>query len=645
MKILFSCLFLLITELHAQEIQCKQNFIDIAALEQKRFTSSNHDETRTFASSNFSIYYSRCIWKVDPAVRYIEGRVTSYITASASTNTITFDLTNSLVVDSILFRNHKIGFTQNANSTLDVQLTATLNANQKDSVTICYKGIPGNTGFGSFIQTTHNSTPVIWTLSEPYGARDWWPCRNGLDDKIDSIDVCIVHPNQYKATSNGLLQSEITVGPTTTTFFKHRYPIASYLVCFSVTNFSVFTNSVQLGNVNLPVISYVYPESINDFQPYTYKVLDAMQLFHNTFAPYPFIKEKYGHTQFGWGGGMEHQTNTFLINTDANLMAHELGHQWFGNKVTCGSWQDIWLNESFATYCANYYAEKFDTSFFQLILTNHLAQITSLPDGSVMVDDTTNVNRIFNSRLSYNKGAYVLRMLRFTLGDSLFFRGIRQYQNDATLQYSFARTADFKRNMEQVSGKDLTYFFNQWITGQGYPSFQIQWSQNKNNWVKIKVNETTSHSSVSFFKTPLALTFKNTFQQKTIIIQVNSNGAETWADIGFAADTVLIDTEKQLISKNNTSTKIKSSTANINEIKLYPNPVQDNLYVSLKNPSDKKLTIQIYTSIGQLISQQQFDTIGQDELLELSFSRIPEGNYLVKVNGGNTTLLTKKIVK
>ena len=645
MKILFSCLFLLITELHAQEIQCKQNFIDIAALEQKRFTSSNHDETRTFASSNFSIYYSRCIWKVDPAVRYIEGRVTSYITASASTNTITFDLTNSLVVDSILFRNHKIGFTQNANSTLDVQLTATLNANQKDSVTICYKGIPGNTGFGSFIQTTHNSTPVIWTLSEPYGARDWWPCRNGLDDKIDSIDVCIVHPNQYKATSNGLLQSEITVGPTTTTFFKHRYPIASYLVCFSVTNFSVFTNSVQLGNVNLPVISYVYPESINDFQPYTYKVLDAMQLFHNTFAPYPFIKEKYGHTQFGWGGGMEHQTNTFLINTDANLMAHELGHQWFGNKVTCGSWQDIWLNESFATYCANYYAEKFDTSFFQLILTNHLAQITSLPDGSVMVDDTTNVNRIFNSRLSYNKGAYVLRMLRFTLGDSLFFRGIRQYQNDATLQYSFARTADFKRNMEQVSGKDLTYFFNQWITGQGYPSFQIQWSQNKNNWAKIKVNETTSHSSVSFFKTPLALTFKNTFQQKTIIIQVNSNGAETWADIGFAADTVLIDTEKQLISKNNTSTKIKSSTANINEIKLYPNPVQDNLYVSLKNPSDKKLTIQIYTSIGQLISQQQFDTIGQDELLELSFSRIPEGNYLVKVNGGNTTLLTKKIVK
>ncbi len=645
MKILFSCLFFWVAELHAQEIQCKQNFIDIAALEQKRFTSSNNNVTKTFASSNYTIYYSRCIWKVDPAVRYIEGKVTSYITASTSTNKITFDLSNSLLVDSILFRNQKIGFTQNANSTLDVQLSATLNANQKDSVTICYKGIPGNTGFGSFIQTIHNNTPVIWTLSEPYGARDWWPCRNGLDDKIDSIDVFIVQPAQYKATSNGLLQSEITAGTTTTTFFKHRYPIASYLVCFSVTNFSVFTNNVQLGTVNLPVVSYVYPESINDFQPYTYKVLDAMQLFHNTFAPYPFIKEKYGHTQFGWGGGMEHQTNTFLVNTDANLMAHELGHQWFGNKITCGSWQDIWLNESFATYCANYYAEKFDTSFFQLILTNHLAQITSLPDGSVIVDDTTNVNRIFSSRLSYNKGAYVLRMLRFTLGDSLFFRGIRQYQNDTTLQYSFARTADFKKNIEQVSGKDLTYFFDQWITGQGYPSFQIQWSQNKNNWAKIKVNETTSHNSVSFFKTPLALTFKNATQQKTIVIQVNSNGAETSADIGFAADTVLIDTEKQLISKNNTSTKINSSTANINDIKLYPNPVHDNLNISLKNPSDKKLTVQIYNSVGQLISQEQFDTLGQDELLQVSFRHFSKGNYLVKLIAGNNILLTSKIVK
>ncbi len=645
MKILFSCLFFWVAELHAQEIQCKQNFIDIAALEQKRFTSSNNNVTKTFASSNYTIYYSRCIWKVDPAVRYIEGKVTSYITASTSTNKITFDLSNSLLVDSILFRNQKIGFTQNANSTLDVQLSATLNANQKDSVTICYKGIPGNTGFGSFIQTIHNNTPVIWTLSEPYGARDWWPCRNGLDDKIDSIDVFIVQPAQYKATSNGLLQSEITAGTTTTTFFKHRYPIASYLVCFSVTNFSVFTNNVQLGTVNLPVVSYVYPESINDFQPYTYKVLDAMQLFHNTFAPYPFIKEKYGHTQFGWGGGMEHQTNTFLVNTDANLMAHELGHQWFGNKITCGSWQDIWLNESFATYCANYYAEKFDTSFFQLILTNHLAQITSLPDGSVIVDDTTNVNRIFSSRLSYNKGAYVLRMLRFTLGDSLFFRGIRQYQNDTTLQYSFARTADFKKNIEQVSGKDLTYFFDQWITGQGYPSFQIQWSQNKNNWAKIKVNETTSHNSVSFFKTPLALTFKNATQQKTIVIQVNSNGAETSADIGFAADTVLIDTEKQLISKNNTSTKINSLTANINDIKLYPNPVHDNLNISLKNPSDKKLTVQIYNSVGQLISQEQFDTLGQDELLQVSFRHFSKGNYLVKLIAGNNILLTSKIVK
>jgi hypothetical protein len=143
----------------------------------------------------------------------------------------------------------------------------------------------------------------------------------------------------------------------------------------------------------------------------------------------------------------------------------------------------------------------------------------------------------------------------------------------------------------------------------------------------------------------LALTFKNSTQQKTIVIQANSNGAETWADIGFAADTVLIDKEKQLISKNNSSTKINSSTTIINEIKLYPNPVHDNLYISLKNPLEKKLTVLIFNSIGQLISQQQFDILGQDELLQISFIHFSKGNYLVKLIAGNNTLLTKKIVK
>jgi aminopeptidase N len=644
MKWLVIFLWIIPFGVSAQETHCK-SITDIPAMEKQAYLARTNTALRSNASPNFKVNFYRCTWKVDPAVRYIDGKVAAHFTASSSTNTISFDLTNALVVDSVLFRNQKIGFSQNAGSILSLQFPVTLAAQQKDSVIMFYHGIPGNTGFGSFIQTDHAGTPVIWTLSEPYGSLDWWPCRNGMDDKADSLDVTIIHPSQYKSTTNGLLQSETTTGNTTTTFYKHRYPIASYLVAISVTNFTVFNQSVQLGNTNLPMISYVYPESLNDFQPNTYKVLDAMQLFHNSFGPYPFIKEKYGHTQFGWGGGMEHQTNTFITNADNGLMAHELGHQWFGDKITCGSWQDIFLNEGFATFASNYYFEKFDTTAYRLTMINHLTDIVSQPDGSVFVKDTTNINRLFSFRLSYQKGAFVLRMLRFTLGDSLFFKGIKQYQADPSLEYKFARIADFRRNMEQVSGMDLGYFFNQWIYGEGYPSFTVQWSQNKNNWAKTNVSEISSHASVAFFKTPLALTFKNATQQKTIIVQCNANNDESWADIGFVADTVLVDKDLQLISKNNKTVKLDAGSIVQNDIKIYPNPVSTQLSISIKNPSEKQLMVQLFNTAGQLLFRRNFGTPGQDELLTIPFSTYQHGVYLLKLNAGSSINLTKKILK
>jgi aminopeptidase N len=644
MKALPWLLMLLWVQAKAQPTSCK-TLDDLPNIERKAFEASIHSSLRSQASNNFDVNFYRCTWKVDPAIRYINGQVVCYFTITAATNNIILDLSNQLTVDSVLYRSQKINFTQGANATLQLNLPLTLSTNSKDSVSVFYKGVPDNTGFGSFIKDSHNGVPVIWTLSEPYGSKDWWPCKNGLDDKADSIDITIIHPAAYKATANGLLQSETTNSGSTNTFYKHRYPIASYLVAFSVTNFTVFNHTAQLGITNLPVISYVYPESLNDFQPYTNKVLDAMQLFHNSFGPYPFIKEKYGHTQFLWGGGMEHQTNSFIVSADNGLMAHELGHQWFGDKITCGSWQDIWLNEGFATFATNYYFEKFDTTAYRLTMINHLARVVSQPDGSVFVIDTSNVNNIFNSRLVYYKGAFVLRMLRFTLGDSLFFAGLRQYQQDPTLQYGFAKIADFKRNMEQVSKQDLTYFFNQWIYGQGYPSFNVQWSQNNNQWAKIIVSQTTSHSSVPFFKTPLALTFKNASKQKTVIVQCNTNNAESWADIGFVADTVLVDVDLQLVSKNNSSSKLAPVSNILNDVKIYPNPIGSQFSITIKNPTEKQIQVAVFNSAGQLVFSKIITTPGQDELLQIDCSNWARGAYTLKLQAGNSIQMVKQLLK
>jgi aminopeptidase N len=633
---------LLFFEANGQEYACKHS--NEIAKQESRTAYARLNALQTQSSSNFEIFYSNCVWKVDPAVRFIEGKVTHYFSVNTATNSISFDLAFQLTVDSIVFRNVKMAFSQTANHALHIQLGSTLAAQQKDSVIIFYKGIPPQSGFGSFIQTTHNNVPVIWTLSEPYGSKDWWPCRNGLDDKIDSIDITIIHPSIYTATTNGVKQSAITNNNQTVTWYKHRFPITSYLVAFSVTNFTTFSHTIPLGNLNLPMITHVYPESLAIFQNNTAPAIECLKLLHESYGPYPYITEQYGHTQFGWGGGMEHQTNSFLSFPDVNLMAHEIAHQWFGNKITCGSWQDIWINEGFATFSSNYFFENYDTAILNSLLTIHLNNITSQPDGSVYVQDTTDVYRIFSGRLSYDKGSYALRMLRFTLGDSIFFKALKQFLNDPLLKNGFAKTTDFKRNIEQVAGQDLTYFFNQWIYGEGYPSFAVQWNLNNNHWAKVKVTQTTSHPSVTFYKTPLPITFKKGTQQKTVVVQCNTNGAETWVNVGFAADTVLVDLDKQLISKNNSTQKIINTNSLVNDIQLYPNPVKNNVFISIKNPSFKQLQVQLFNAQGQLLKQQQFITNGQDEVLQLPLTQYPKGNYIIQLLGQDFKLV-KKLLK
>ena len=280
---------------------CKQ-INDIALMERMSHERLNGSTGSSSASNNFDVKYYRLEWEVDPAVRYITGKVTAYFIVTSATNSISFDMWNTLTADSVKQRNILLS-KQQANNLLQINFASTIAAGTLDSVTIYYQGIPGNSGFGSFIQSTHANVPIIWTLSEPYGSRDWWPCKNGLDDKTDSIDVYVTGPSIYKAASNGLLQSETISGTKKITHWKHRYPIATYLICFAVTNYSVFNNSVQLGNVTLPMQTFCYPENLALFQVNTPFVLDALQLYHNTFGDYPFIKEKYGHVQFGWGGG------------------------------------------------------------------------------------------------------------------------------------------------------------------------------------------------------------------------------------------------------------------------------------------------------------------------------------------------------
>lgn len=647
MRFYFIIFFLTFFKVNGQvpEFYCKQPG-DIALIERMHHQRMNNATNQTGASANFDVKYYRCEWEVDPSIRYIKGKVTIYYSITRATNSITLDLMSSLNVDSVKQRNSLLINQQN-NDLLIINYPSIINSGILDSVSIYYKGIPANTGFGSFIQDQHNGIPVMWSLSEPYGARDWWPCRNGLDDKADSIDIMVTHPAQFKAAANGILQGETVLpgGTKKLTWWKHRYPIATYLICFAVTNYTTFNNTVQLGSVVMPMQTFCYPENLAAFQTGTQNVLDALQLYNATFGEYPFIKEKYGHVQFGWGGGMEHQTSTFIVSPDEGLIAHELAHQWFGDKITCGSWVDIWLNEGFATNIASFYAENKYPAYKIANRKNDINYITSLSGGSVKVDDTTDVNRIFDYRLSYLKGSHVLYMLRFMLGDSLYFRALRRYQRDAAITYGFAFTDDLRRSFEQESGLDLTHFFDQWYAGQGFPTYHVLWSSLGGGFVKIRMNQTTSHTSVPFFELPVALQFKNATKQKTVIVNNKANGEIFIRDIGFEPDTVLIDPEYWLITRNNTADKVADNITGMNVIQVFPNPIQSQFYIYLSNFTTPAATINLYNTIGQLVYTNTILFQNGSAFIEVPSNHLASGVYMLKIKAGNEVNFVKKLLK
>ncbi len=636
---------LFILTAHSQLLKTSSSQIDIPQLEQKA-QEAKSKSLLSGAANTYDIKYHRCKWIVDPAVNYIEGTITTYFKpAVTSFNQMEFDLVNSLTIDSIKYHNNTVPYNQLTSNILSINLPTVLPINQLDSITVHYQGIPAGSGFGSFVQTTHgpSNTPIIWTLSEPFGARDWWPSKQDLNDKIDSIDIYVTTPQAYRVAGNGLLKSEIINGASKTYHWKSNYPIAAYLIAFAVTDYAVYSDFVPSTSGNLEVLNYVYPEDLTIAQSLTPDIINVIKLFDSLTIEYPFSNEKYGHAQFSWGGGMEHQTMSFVINFNHSLIAHECAHQWFGDHITCGSWQDIWLNEGFATYFEGLTEERYFPNTWMGWKQSKISNITSQPDGSVLCDDTTSVNRIFSGRLSYNKGSYLLHMLRWKLGDSLFFQGIKNYLNDPTLAGGYAKTPDLKAHLETVSGQNLSNFFNQWYYNQGYPSYQISYTQNGST-VDLTVNQTQSHTSVSFFEMPIPIKFIGASTDTTIIFDHQFSGQTFSTTINFPIINTQFDPELWILSANNLVIGVSDLKDQNIQLSVYPNPAETKLNVILHSQNNVPLQYEITDVIGKVVCIENEPSFIANSLNTIDISAFSPGVFFIKVQDKNTTY-TKRFIK
>jgi hypothetical protein len=334
-----------------------------------------------------------------------------------------------------------------------------------------------------------------------------------------------------------------------------------------------------------------------------------------------------------------------MNNMSENLIVHEMAHQWFGDKITCGSWKDIWLNEGFAEFCTNFNIEKNHTKGELISLyTSQLKSITSKPNGSVYVQDTSSIGKIFDSRLTYKKGSWVLKMLRWKLGDSLFFQSVRNYLNDPELNFNFALTPDLQKHFEKTSGKDLSGFFNNWIYGQGFPSYNLQWASVGNSAIQTILSQTTSDSSVLFFDMPVPILFKKGLRDTIVIINHIKNGQTNLFDIGFIPDTAFIDPDLILITANNTVGKVEAFPTKDNVV-VFPNPVGNAFNVLIKNMTEGVLHLSLYNSTGKLVWRKRYGGFNGQDLIVVPSETLSSGYYFMSIHKDADPVIIKRILK
>ncbi len=476
-------------------------------------SSAIDTEPYRYDQTEFNVNFYSVAIAIDVPNEEIFGTVTTEAKSlTADLLNIEIDLVNVLTIDNIVSGATSLSYAR-AGDRVFIELDQTYQPGEYFSFTIDYHGHPEAAGLDGFSFGTNDGYPIVSSLSEPYMSRTWWPCKDRNDDKADSMDISITCATNLFCASNGTLIDTIQNGDGTWTFnYEVRYPIVTYLFSVAISEYQIWTDWYHyIPTDSMPIVNHVYPDYFNYSKttdhwgatPY------ILEVFGDIFGEYPFLNEKYGHANFQWGGGMEHQTCTSMGGSSFGfsepVVAHEAAHQWWGDMITCNNWHDIWLNEGFASYSeALYYEVKNGVSFYHDYMDD-MANGGGSYSGPIYVYDTTSVGNIF-SLIVYDKGACVLHMLRHVVGNATFFDILQTYYG-SVYQHADATTEQFKNLCESVSGMELDYFFDQWIYGTYRPHYNYSsYFEHDNSdglyWTYLNIEQTQS-SSPQFFTMPL----------------------------------------------------------------------------------------------------------------------------------------------
>ena len=607
--------------------------------------------TEIAETEKYDVHFYNLDLNMNNISTYLSGSVEIHAKAKESLDSALIELFETLIISEVQVNGTNVNYHRVSN-----KVTVPVNAspNQNFIIKVTYAGNPPtaqtNPLGGSGL--TAGSSPswgnkVVWSLSEPFSAYEWFAVKQSLTDKADSCAVAITVPDTCKAGSNGILENVVPLGNGFTRYeWKHRHPIAYYLISVAVAkyvDYSIYANPVGSA---APVLiqNYIYnnPQTLPNFIDEINETVDFMELFANQFGPYPFADEKYGHCMAPLGGGMEHQTMTTQGFFEKTLTAHELAHQWWGNNVTCASWCDIWLNEGFASYseylmlAALYPGEQI----------NHMNQVhqsvMNQPGGSVWVLDSLNEARIFSGRLSYDKGAGIIHSLRYLIqNDNLFFAALQDFQ--ITFADSTATGLDFKNHVANFCNIDLDSYFEQWYFGEGFPTYQVKYNQVGNDLI-LEISHTASMPNVTpTFTNPITLKLSRQGQSDTLVRFAISSNSElfTITDYGTLIGTIGIDPGNWLINGN--AGVSFDPTLSITEDGMdqkvallpYPNPSSD--YIEILKQQEQ-LSYEIYAANGKLL---QAGSLAPGQKIDVR--TLKKGSYILLLLNANQMKTTKLV--
>jgi len=573
-------------------------------------------------------------------------------------SSITLDaVKTSIVIDSVTSKGKS--FSQGASITT-ITLDQSHAIGDTVSVKIYYHHL--NVSDNAFFATSG----FVFTDCEPEGARYWFPCWDKPSDKA-TTNITVKVPKAAKLGSNGILKDTVVSSDSLWYHWVSKDPVATYLTVITAKS-----------GYNLDIVYWKKPSNPSDSIPlYFYwntgetasnlssmktKVPLMATYFSSIFGEHPFEKNGFATLNSSFtSGGMENQTLTSLCANcwDEATVSHEFSHQWFGDLITCGTWADLWLNEGFATYIESLWLEHYyGTSNYKSDLASKASEYLSgnpgwaiyNPDWAVTTPD---INTLFNTAITYDKGGCVLHMLRYVLGDTLFFNAIKSYGTDTDFRFKNILTSDFVTKMNTVTGQDLNWFFNEWIYAANHPTYTNTYSITSvgtNLWT-VKFTAKQTQSSPSFFQMPLEIKIGFSNSTDTTIRVTNTSNSQTFAwNFTKQPSSVTFDPNSNIILKTASLSQVlgvEETSATPLSYQLgqnYPNPFNPSTLISYDLGASEDVIIRVYDLMGNelrtLVKERQ--SSGHHEI-KFNGEELPSGAYYYQIRAGNFSQ-TKKMM-